>query len=63
MSGPIFVRLGVYIMAPEPISTAYFINPSHNSQVKDEKGKACSTNGEKRNAYGYWWGSQKERDH
>jgi hypothetical protein len=25
------MRLGMYIMAPEPISTAYFINPSHQS--------------------------------
>jgi hypothetical protein len=25
------MKLGMYIMAPEPISTAYFINPSHHS--------------------------------
>jgi hypothetical protein len=25
------MKLGMYIMAPEPISTAYFINPSHQS--------------------------------
>jgi hypothetical protein len=24
-----FVKLGVYIMTPDHISTAYFINPSH----------------------------------
>jgi hypothetical protein len=24
-----FMKLGMYIMAPEPISAAYFINPSH----------------------------------
>jgi hypothetical protein len=29
MSEPNFMKLGMYIMAPEPISTAYFINPSH----------------------------------
>jgi hypothetical protein len=29
MPEPIFMKLGVYIMAPEPISMAYFINPSH----------------------------------
>jgi hypothetical protein len=23
----IFMKLGIYILAPEPISTAYFINP------------------------------------
>jgi hypothetical protein len=28
---PIFMKLGMYIMAPEPISTAYYINPSHQS--------------------------------
>jgi hypothetical protein len=28
---PIFVKLGIYIMAPEPISTTYFINSSHQS--------------------------------
>jgi hypothetical protein len=27
----IFMKLGIYIMAPEPILTAYFINPSHQS--------------------------------
>jgi hypothetical protein len=31
MPQPIFKKLGVYIMAPEPISTAYFINPSLQS--------------------------------
>jgi hypothetical protein len=31
MPEPIFMKLGMYIMAPEPISTAYFINPSHQS--------------------------------
>jgi hypothetical protein len=28
---PIFIKLGMCIMAPEPISAAYFINPSHQS--------------------------------
>jgi hypothetical protein len=28
MPEPIFMKLGMYIMTPEPISTAYFINPS-----------------------------------
>jgi hypothetical protein len=28
---PIFMKLCMYIMAPEPISTAYFINPSSQS--------------------------------
>jgi hypothetical protein len=31
MSEPIFMKLGTYNMAPEPISVAYFINPCHNS--------------------------------
>jgi hypothetical protein len=31
MAEPIFMKLGMYIMAPEPIPTAYFINPSHQS--------------------------------
>jgi hypothetical protein len=31
MLEPIFINLGMYIMAPKPISTAYFINPSHQS--------------------------------
>jgi hypothetical protein len=31
MDEPIFMKLGMYIMAPEPISTAYFINPSPQS--------------------------------
>jgi hypothetical protein len=29
MSHTIFMELGMHIMAPEHISTAYFINPSH----------------------------------
>jgi hypothetical protein len=28
---PIFIKFDMYIMAPEPISTAFFINPSHQS--------------------------------
>jgi hypothetical protein len=28
---PMFMKLGMYIMTPEPISTAYFITPSHQS--------------------------------
>jgi hypothetical protein len=31
MPEPIFMKLGMYIMAPEPILTAYIINPSHQS--------------------------------
>jgi hypothetical protein len=31
MPEPIYLELGMYIMAPEPISAAYFINPSHQS--------------------------------
>jgi hypothetical protein len=31
MPEPIVMKLGMYIMAPEPISMAYFINPSHQS--------------------------------
>jgi hypothetical protein len=31
MSKPIFLKFGMYIMAPEPISVTYFINPSHQS--------------------------------
>jgi hypothetical protein len=31
MPEPIFMKPGMYIMAPEPISMAYFINPSHQS--------------------------------
>jgi hypothetical protein len=27
MAEPIFMKLGMYIMAPEPISVAYFMNP------------------------------------
>jgi hypothetical protein len=25
------MKLGMYIMAPQPVSTAYFLNPSHQS--------------------------------
>jgi hypothetical protein len=31
MPEPIFMKLGTYIMAPELISRAYFINASHQS--------------------------------
>jgi hypothetical protein len=31
MSEPILMKLGMYIMTPEPISTTYFINHSHQS--------------------------------
>jgi hypothetical protein len=31
MPQPIFMKLGMYIMAPDPISTAYYINPTHQS--------------------------------
>jgi hypothetical protein len=31
MAEPIFMKLGMYIMANEPISMAYFINSSHQS--------------------------------
>jgi hypothetical protein len=27
----VFMKLGMYIVTPEPVSTAYFINPSHQS--------------------------------
>jgi hypothetical protein len=29
MREPVFMKLGIYFMAPETISAAYFINPSH----------------------------------
>jgi hypothetical protein len=45
----------------------YFSPTSYNyngSRVKeDEMRRACSTNGEKRNAYRICWENQKERDH
>jgi hypothetical protein len=31
MAEPVFIKFGLYIMAPEPLSTTYFINPSHQS--------------------------------
>jgi hypothetical protein len=31
MPEPIFMKLGMNVMAPEPISTAYFISPYHQS--------------------------------
>jgi hypothetical protein len=33
MPEPVFMKPGMYIMATEPISTAHFINPSHQSFV------------------------------
>jgi hypothetical protein len=29
MTEPIFIKRGKYVMSPEPISTAHFINPTH----------------------------------
>jgi hypothetical protein len=31
MAEPICMKLGIYVMAPDPISEAYFINPSPQS--------------------------------
>jgi hypothetical protein len=31
MPEPVFMKLAIYIMAPNLISRAYFINPSHQS--------------------------------
>jgi hypothetical protein len=31
MPEPVFMKLGIYIMASEPFSTPYFINLSHQS--------------------------------
>jgi hypothetical protein len=31
MAEPVFMELGMYIMATKPISKAYFINPFHQS--------------------------------
>jgi hypothetical protein len=31
MAEPVSMKLDMYIMAPKPISTVYFINPSHQS--------------------------------
>jgi hypothetical protein len=31
LAGPVCIELGMYIMAPEPNSTAYYINSSHQS--------------------------------
>jgi hypothetical protein len=28
---PVFMKLGMYVMAPEPNTTVYFINPFHPS--------------------------------
>jgi hypothetical protein len=28
---PVFMKLGLYVMAPELMSAAYFVNPSHQS--------------------------------
>jgi hypothetical protein len=33
MPEPVFMKLGMYIMAPESISTAYFMNPSHHVSI------------------------------
>jgi hypothetical protein len=45
----------------EELHNLYF-SPSYNEQVKeDEMGKACSTNGEKRNAYRILVGKPEEK--
>jgi hypothetical protein len=31
ISEPVFMKLGLYVMATEPVSTSYFINPSNQS--------------------------------
>jgi hypothetical protein len=31
MPEPVFLKFSMYVITPEPISTAYFINPSHES--------------------------------
>jgi hypothetical protein len=31
MAEPVFMKLGMYIMTPEPISASYFISPFHQS--------------------------------
>jgi uncharacterized protein (DUF486 family) len=31
MPEPVFMKFGMYIMAPKAIATAYFINPFHQS--------------------------------
>jgi hypothetical protein len=44
MPDSIFMQLGMYIMAPEPISTAYFINPSHEFLYMWNSVKRCRGN-------------------
>jgi hypothetical protein len=37
-----------------------FVKYNYNDEVEeDEMGRACRTNGVKRNPCRYWWGSQK----
>jgi hypothetical protein len=45
MSEPIFMELGMCILALEPISTAYFINPFHQSVcvARQQLGKNITT--------------------
>jgi hypothetical protein len=42
-----------------------YSSPCKIRMIKDEMGRACSMNGEKRNAYRIlvWWESQKERNY
>jgi hypothetical protein len=44
MPEPIFMKLGMYIMTPEAISTPYFINPSHQSMCLPGKIVTAATN-------------------
>jgi hypothetical protein len=49
---------------PESEKTTILINISNGKVKEDEMARACSTNeGRKVMLIGYWWGSQKERDH
>jgi hypothetical protein len=42
MPEPIFMKLGMYNMTPEPISVAYFINPSQSQSYATIDGQSAS---------------------
>jgi hypothetical protein len=41
MSEPVLMKLSVCIMAPEPIATAYCLNPSHKSVLVYVSSRCC----------------------